>query len=126
MSQEKTSQVQNHHAINYIELAATDVAAAKRFYSAVFGWSFVDYGTDYVSFDAAAAGVAGGFYKAEPHEEPAKTAPLVVIYSADLGATEAAVKDACGKIVVPVFEFPGGRRFHFTDGVGNVLAVWSE
>ena len=24
------------------------------------------------------------------------------------------------------FEFPGGRRFHFSDGAGNVLAVWSE
>jgi hypothetical protein len=26
----------------------------------------------------------------------------------------------------PVFEFPGGRRFHFCDPNGNELAVWSE
>jgi predicted enzyme related to lactoylglutathione lyase len=23
-------------------------------------------------------------------------------------------------------EFPGGRRFHFTDPSGNELAVWSD
>jgi hypothetical protein len=51
---------------------------------------------------------------------------LVVTYSADLKATEAAVIAAGGTIVVPTFEFPGGRRFHFSDGAGNLLAVWSE
>lgn len=116
----------NHHTINYIEFAATDVAAAKKFYSSAFGWSFTDYGPEYTSFDAVAAGVAGGFYKTEPHAPPAKTTPLVVLYSADLPATEAAILAAGGAIVVPTFEFPGGRRFHFADGVGNVLAVWSE
>jgi uncharacterized protein len=120
------SQAQNHHAINYIEFAATDVAAAKKFYSSIFGWSFTDYGPDYTSFDENAAGIAGGFYKADPHAPQPKTAPLVVLYSVDLSATEKAVIAAGGKIVVPTFEFPGGRRFHFEDGVGNVLAVWSE
>ncbi|MGA2252431.1 VOC family protein [Terracidiphilus sp.] len=115
-----------HHAINYIEFAATDIAAAKKFFSSVFGWNFTDYGPDYASFSANTAGVDGGFYNAEPHEPHSKTAPLVVIYSADLAATEAAVLAAGGKVVVSTFEFPGGRRFHFADGVGNVLAVWSE
>ena len=45
---------------------------------------------------------------------------------ADLKATEAAIIAAGGSIVVPTFEFPGGRRFHFSDGAGNVLGVWSE
>ena len=117
---------ENHHKINYIELAATDIAAAGKFYSTVFGWSFTDYGPDYTSFSASAAGVDGGFYKAEPHDPPAKTSPLIVIYSADLAATEAAILAAGGTIVVPIFEFPGGRRFHFADSVGNILAVWSE
>ena len=30
-----------------------------------------------------------------------------------------------GTIVKPVFEFPGGRRFHFTDPDGYELAVWT-
>jgi len=49
-----------------------------------------------------------------------------VLYSTDLKTTEKAIVAAGGKIVVPTFEYPGGRRFHFSDGVGNVLAVWSE
>ena len=50
------SQAQNHHKINYIEIAATDVARAKEFYAKVLGWKFQDYGPDYASFDAASAG----------------------------------------------------------------------
>jgi hypothetical protein len=113
-----------HHKINYIEFASTDIVRTKQFYAKVFGWSFKDYGPDYVSF--VGAGIDGGFAKGEAHEGPGKFAPLVVLYSADLKATEAAIVAAGGSIVVPIFEFPGGRRFHFSDGVGNVLAVWSE
>ena len=116
----------HHHHINYIEFAATNLEAAKKFYSTVFGWSFVDYGPDYASFTAASAGIDGGFYKTVAVPEQPKTAPLIVLYSADLKATEAAVVAAGGKVVVPTFEFPGGRRFHLSDGVGNILAVWSE
>jgi len=54
------SQAENHHKINYIEFAATDVARAKQIYAAVFGWSFQDWGPDYISFEAAHAGVHGG------------------------------------------------------------------
>jgi uncharacterized protein len=120
------SQTGLHHKINYLEFASTDIEATKRFYSAVFGWSFQDYGPDYVSFPEGSAGINGGFYKADAHAPRPKFAPLVVLYSADLKATEAAIVSAGGSIVVPTFEFPGGRRFHFSDGCGNVLAVWSE
>ena len=120
------SQSALHHHINYIEFASTDMEATKKFYSTVFGWNFVDYGPVYASFTAASAGIDGGFYTAEAVPQQPKTAPLVVLYSADLKATDAAILGAGGKIVVPTFEFPGGRRFHFSDGAGNVLAVWSE
>ena len=36
------------------------------------------------------------------------------------------VKAAEGQITVDIFEFPGGKRFHFTEPGGNELAVWSE
>ena len=52
--------------------------------------------------------------------------PLVVLHSRDLEATEAAVRAAGGEIVKPIFDFPGGRRFHFTDPDGYELAVWTE
>ena len=114
----------NHHKINYIEFSTNDVARTKTFYSAAFGWSFQDWGPDYVGIQGA--GIDGGFRKAEVQEAPSESAPLVILYSADLKATEAAILAAGGSIVVPTFEFPGGRRFHFSDGAGNVLAVWSE
>jgi uncharacterized protein len=120
------SQAGNHHKINYVEFTATDVARAKRFYTDAFGWGFQDWGPDYVSFDAATAGINGGFRKSSVEETSGSGAPLIVLYSADLKATETAITAAGGTIVVPTFEFPGGRRFHFADGVGNVLAVWSE
>jgi uncharacterized protein len=113
-----------HHAINYIEFTTSDIARAKKFYASVFGWSFQDYGPDYISFDKTSAGIDGGFMKGDPKSD--KGSPLIVLYSRDLKASEAAVVAAGGAIVVPPFDFPGGRRFHFSDGCGNVLAVWSE
>jgi uncharacterized protein len=116
------SQPGNNHKINYLEFISTDVERSKRFYSNVFGWSFIDYGPDYASFSSSSAGIDGGFMRGEP--KPGS--PLVVLYASDLKAAEEAIVAAGGTITVPVFEFPGGRRFHFNDGAGNVPAVWSE
>jgi predicted enzyme related to lactoylglutathione lyase len=115
-----------HHKITYIEFASTDIERTKQFYGTVFGWSFKDWGPEYIDCNVIDSGVAIGFAKGAPHEAQPKFAPLTVLYSVDLGATEAAILAAGGSIVVPTFEFPGGRRFHFSDGVGNVLGVWSE
>jgi predicted enzyme related to lactoylglutathione lyase len=115
-----------HHKVNYIEFHATDIARAKQFYGAAFGWAFEDWGPEYISFSALSAGMNGGLMLAKDGRTTGIGEPLVVLYSADLKATEAAILNAGGSIVIPTFEFPGGRRFHFSDGVGNVLAVWSE
>ncbi len=114
----------NHHAINYIEFTVPDVAKAKQFYSRAFGWSFQDYGPDYASFGKSGSGIDGGFRTGEAGG--GEGGPLIVLYSRDLNATQEAIRMAGGEIVVPTFEFPGGKRFHFSDGLGNVLAVWSE
>jgi len=45
------------------------------------------------------------------------------ILTDDLEATLAAVTDAGARIVVPIFSFPGGRRFQFVDPSGNELAA---
>ena len=113
----------HHHQINYIEFSSTDIARSKAFYSSVFGWTFQDWGPDYVSFSSESGGIDGGFTKGSG---AGPSGPLVVLYSSDLKATEKAVVNAGGSVVVPTFEFPGGKRFHFSDGAGNVLAVWSE
>ena len=108
--------------IDYIEFATRDVAAAKQFYQAAFGWQFTDYGPDYTSF--ADGRLTGGFY-ASP-ETTQKTNPTVVIFAANLEDAETRVVRAGGKIVKPSFEFPGGRRFEFSDPNGLQLAVWSN
>ena len=113
-----------HNKITYIEFSTTDIERTKQFYGTVFGWTFQDWGPEYIGF--AEAGMDGGFSKVEGHAAQASFAPLVVLYSADLKATEDAIVAAGGTIAVPTFEFPGGRRFHFSDGVGNLLGVWSE
>ena len=120
------SEAARHHAINDVEFSTTNITRARTFYSTVFGWSFQDYGPEYIAFESASAGIDGGFRTREAGQETGHGAPLMVLYSKDLKATEDAVVAAGGTIVVPTFEFPGGRRFHFSDGVGNVLAVWSE
>ena len=107
--------------IDYIEWPAGDLPAIKDFYAKAFGWSFVDYGPDYVAFEGQ--GADGGFV-CDPVEAPAK--PLVVLYAHDLEAMAAKAQAAGAVIVKPIFAFPGGRRFHFTDPSGNELAVWSE
>lgn len=107
--------------IDYIELPATDLPAIKRFYVDVFGWKFTDYGPDYTSFEDGR--LAGGFTK---EGKVAKGGALVVMYADKLEALEAKVRQAGGTITKPIFSFPGGRRFHFTDPSGNELAVWSE
>ena len=115
------NQTEQDRRIDYIEFAAADIEAAKKFYSGVFGWTFTDYGPDYTSFKDGR--LAGGF---ERQTEVVTGGPLVVIYAKELEATEAKIIEHGGRIVKKTFEFPGGRRFHFADPSGNELAVWSD
>ena len=48
----------------------------------------------------------------------------MLLYSDDLDATVEAVRAPGGTIATGPYEFPGGRRFHFTDPSGNELGVW--
>ncbi len=116
--------VRNDRAINYVEFNVADIARSKRFYGDAFGWTFTDYGPGYCEFSDGH--MKGGFDASEP--SPAVKGgggPLVVLYGSDLADVQASVETAGGVIVKPIFEFPGGRRFHFTDPDGYELAVWS-
>jgi predicted enzyme related to lactoylglutathione lyase len=113
-----------HHTFDYVELAAPDLAAAKEFYAAALGWAFNDYGPAYSGIQRPGGeGEMGGL---SPEGRAGSGAPLVVLYSDDLDATLESVRAAGATIDTEPFEFPGGRRFHFTDRAGNSLAVWAE
>lgn len=113
-----------HDKINYVEFPSLDLAASKRFFSEAFGWSFVDYGPHYAAFSNE--GLDGGFFKAEVAGRTERGSALIVLYSDALEASLAKVEAAGGEVVKPIFDFPGGRRFHFLEPGGNELAVWGE
>ena len=113
-----------HEKINYVEFPAKDIVATKAFFSAVFGWSFVDYGADYLAFSNQ--GIDGGFFKSELSLSTDNGSALIVFYSNTLEKTQSKIENAGGKIIKPIFFFPGGRRFHFSDPNGNEFAVWSD
>ncbi len=109
-------------AIDYIEFNVSDVASAQAFYAAAFGWRFNDYGPDYAGIVGEGGREAGGLQRGEV----VPGGPLVILYGDDLDAVEKAIVQAGGTIADPQFDFPGGRRFHFTDPSGNKLGVWRE
>jgi predicted enzyme related to lactoylglutathione lyase/broad specificity phosphatase PhoE len=114
-----------HEKIDYLEYPAKDIEATKAFFSKAFGWKFQDYGPDYAAFENQ--GVNGGFYRADLSSSVAKGGGvLTVFYSNALEATESTVTDAGGVISTAIFNFPGGRRFHFIEPSGNEFAVWGE
>ena len=107
--------------INYIEFGVADIARSKDFYGRAFGWTFTDYGPDYCEFSDGQ--MKGGFNANGPVN---LGGPLVILYGDDLLEILAGIEAVGGKVTKPIFEFPGGHRFQFTDPDGYELAVWSE
>ncbi len=113
-----------HEKINYVEYPARDISATKLFFQEAFGWVFEEYGPDYIAFSDQ--GLDGGFFTSELASRTGEGGALLIFYSKHLEETLAKVTAAGGAIVKPIFPFPGGRRFHFTEPSGNEFAVWSE
>jgi len=114
----------NDSKIDYIELPAESLDKAEKFYTDVFGWTFIDYGENYRAFNDGATN--GGFYRTPLASSASTGAALIILYADDLEATQARVAAHGGEISTPIFSFPGGRRFHFKDLNRNELAVWSN
>lgn len=113
-----------HEKINYVEFPANNLTQTKAFFERVFAWNFVDYGPEYTAFSNQ--GLDGGFYQSPNFSRVEKGSALIIFYSQDLSATFAKIEKFGGSITQPIFTFPGGRRFHFTEPSGNEFAVWSE
>jgi len=113
-----------HHSINYIEFPAKDMYKTKMFFAEVFGWKFQDYGTEYCAF--MDAGIDGGFFKSKLVASSRQGGALIVFYSDSLEKSEEKILQSGGSIIEPIFQFPGGRRFHFGDPNGNEFAIWSD
>jgi uncharacterized protein len=108
--------------INYVEIPVPDPQATRDFFLALFGWSFQDWGDDYISFNDGR--IDGGLRRAE------QAAPgdgvLVIFYSEDLERDLARVVELGARISQDIYDFPGGRRFHFIEPSGVEFAIWSD
>lgn len=113
-----------HNHIDLVEFPVSngaDLAATRTFYEAAFAWRFTDYGA---YLDTSDSGVTAGFNAVD--DETLQRQPLAVLYVDDIEAARERVTDAGGIIRHDIYEFPGGRRFHFVDPAGNELAVSSQ
>lgn len=106
--------------LDYVELPVKSAKAATKFYGAAFGWSFTDYGPDYAAHEDGPShlGIDGT-------DDPNKTAAILPVIRVDnLEDAHASVVSAGGTITQEIFDFPGGRRFHFKDPDGLELGCY--
>lgn len=113
-----------HEKIDYVEFPASNIEATKSFFVKAFGWEFEDFGPEYTAFSNQ--GLDGGFYKSDQQSTTEQGSALIVFFSDDIEATQKKIEDAGGRIAKPIFSFPGGCRFHFSNPSGNEYAVWAE
>lgn len=105
--------------LDYVELPVTSVEAQKQFYSSAFGWSFTEYGETYAAHEEGPCQFA---LNGTGEHQGASALPVVRV--ADIAAAREAVIAAGGTITLEIFDFPGGKRFHFTDPEGSQMAVY--
>jgi len=105
--------------LDYVELPVESVAAQKDFYSKAFGWDFTPYGDTYAAHEDGPCQFA---LNGTGHHQGAAALPVVRVE--DIAAAYGAVKSAGGTITIEIFDFPGGKRFHFTDPEGQQMAVY--
>ena len=112
-----------HHHVDYIELIVSDMEESKAFFSNLLDWKFTDYSPGYVGVNQKDGGEVGGLTTSGT---VSGSGPLVIFFSEKLEESMEAVKKAGGTISKEIFDFPGGRRFHFKDPSGNEFAIWAR
>lgn len=107
--------------IDYVEIPATDLDTTRAFLEQMFGWEFQEWGPDYYSFNDGR--LDGGLRRSE---EPAPASGvLLVFYSKNLERDYDRVRELGASISQEIFDFPGGRRFHFVEPAGTEFAIWT-
>lgn len=113
------------HGFVHIEIPARDLKRAKAFYGKLFGWTFEDYGKDYVLFNVPGGGTGGGFNRVK--KVPTKPAVQAYIEVESIDEKLREIRRARGKILRPKTEVPGfGWWASFADNQGAVLFLWES
>ena len=107
--------------IDYVEIPVTDLKKTRAFFEALFGWTFKEWGDEYLSFSDGR--LDGGFRLAT---EAPQSGVLLVFFSEDLERDVERVKELGATMTQEIFSFPGGRRFHFRDPAGTEFAIWGD
>lgn len=116
---------------SWIDLATPDMAAAKRFYGALFGWEFTDEATDdpanpYVMAMMGGKSVAGVMQLSEEMAAggmpPAWSSYVTV---ADIDASATKVTELGGTVMQAPFDvMTAGRMAVCADPTGAVICLW--
>ena len=105
--------------LDYVEMPVSSAKAQVAFYTSAFGWNFTSYGDDYAAHEEGPCQLA---FNGTDHQRTATILPVIRVD--DIDAACAAVQAAGGTITLPIFDFPGGKRFHFTDPEGMELGCY--
>lgn len=117
-----------HGAIGWTELMTTDVASAKKFYGALFGWELEDMPMEGIGITytvvKAAGEEAGGMMKMPAECEGMPPYWGVYVTVDDVDATAAQVQRLGGTILRPPMDIPGVGRFCvLQDPQGGVISA---
>ena len=115
---------------SWADLGTPDPAAAKRFYTRLFGWSFEDRpisdGESYTIFDVGGKSVAALYAQMADQRAagiPPQWMSYVAVESADRSAARAS--ELGGTVLAPAFDvMEAGRMAVIQDPTGGVLGVW--
>jgi predicted enzyme related to lactoylglutathione lyase len=117
-------------AFCWVELATLDVAAAKKFYGTLFGWTFVDFpmgeAGEYTIFRISDRDVAAA-YPMMPDQRAQGIPPNWMSYVSVTSADDIAAKVPTlgGTVLAPAMDvFDMGRMVVLQDPTGAVMSVW--
>jgi uncharacterized protein len=122
MSAENNSPMAQPGRVSWNELATTNVAAAKKFYTGLFGWKTEPFGGDYTLFKQGKT-MVGGMMKCPKKSAPAHWLAYVTVKDVDASAAKAAKLG--GKVVAPPFDVPEvGRIAVVLDPQGAAIGLF--
>jgi len=115
-----------HGAFSWCELMTDDLAAAKKFYSQLFGWTTEEMTMEGMTYNVLKASeeAVGGMMATPPQAEgtPPHWAAYITVNDVDAVAKKAEALGA--KTVVPLTDIPDvGRMYTFQDPQGAVISV---
>jgi uncharacterized protein len=115
-------------AFCWVELATSDQAAAKTFYTSLFGWTYVDNPMGemgvYTMLKRDGRDV-GALYQKGKEQEGVPPNWLSYVSVADADATAARIGELGGTLMMPPFDvFDFGRMCVASDPTGGVFAIW--